>query len=39
VIGTARVGLLSEVEEDVLNEQHWGYMDCFVRHLVARGPL
>jgi uncharacterized protein YciI len=40
VIGTARVGfVLSEVEEDVLNEQHWAYMDHFARRLVARSPL
>jgi uncharacterized protein len=40
VVGAAKADfLLSEADEDALNEKHWAYMDRFASDLVARGPI
>ncbi len=31
--------VLSEADEDALNEEHWAYMDNFASALIARGPI
>jgi uncharacterized protein len=40
VVGREQPGVvMTDAEEDALNEEHWAYMDSFASQLVARGPI